>query len=73
MLAERHAKAQQLLQMVKQVMEAQQATNVFEFVASSETVLRNTLTMLGLPVPDPVPGSVFSNPDDDGLGSRGSR
>ncbi|WP_436758561.1 hypothetical protein [Streptosporangium sp. V21-05] len=61
MVNHRNADTERLLTLIGQVMNAQQSTNVYEFVVSSETVLRNTLTMMGLPVPDPGPGSLFSD------------
>ncbi|GAA1015167.1 hypothetical protein Aple_068180 [Acrocarpospora pleiomorpha] len=64
MLGERRDEAEAFLGMVQRVVEAQRAANVFDFVTSSETVMRNTLKMMGLPVPDLVPGSVFGDPDD---------
>ncbi|MFC4588939.1 hypothetical protein [Sphaerisporangium corydalis] len=60
MFAHRRQEAERLLTLVREIMTTQQSTNVYEFVVSSETVLRNTLTMMGIPVPDPDPESLFS-------------
>ncbi|GAB1823470.1 hypothetical protein [Herbidospora sp. RD11066] len=65
LLEQRKAEAERLLNVVKQVMDAQQATDVYEFTVRSETVMRKTLEMMGLPVPDPIPGSVFDHPEQD--------
>jgi hypothetical protein len=60
MLDYRKSEAADLLALVSQIMSAHQSTNVYDFVVSSETVLRNTLTMMGIPMPDPPPDSLFS-------------
>ncbi|GAA0398043.1 hypothetical protein Acor_34890 [Acrocarpospora corrugata] len=63
MLADRHKAAQELLERINRLVDAQQAANVFDFVQGSDTVLRRTLEMLGLPVPESARGSMFG-PDD---------
>ncbi|WP_182906533.1 hypothetical protein [Microbispora sp. H13382] len=70
MLQERQEEAQRLLDMVDNVMTAQQRADVYDFVVSSETVLRHTLKMMGIPVPDPAPDSLFAA---DGLTGGTSR
>ncbi|MFC6080419.1 hypothetical protein [Sphaerisporangium aureirubrum] len=60
MLDYRRNEASDLIALVSQIMSAHQSTNVYDFVVSSETVLRNTLTMMGIPMPDPPPDSLFS-------------
>lgn len=60
MLDHRKREAKDLLALVSQIMSAHQSTNVYDFVVSSETVLRNTLSMMGIAMPEPPPDSLFS-------------
>jgi len=62
MRAERREDAERLLQIVNSVINAQQTANVYDLVVSSETVLRNTLKMMGLDVPS---DTVFESLADD--------
>jgi hypothetical protein len=63
MLDDRKNEAEQLVGMVNRVVAAQQGMDIFDYVVSSETVLRNTLKMMGVPVPipDPGDGSLFTD------------
>ncbi|GLX93932.1 hypothetical protein [Herbidospora sp. NBRC 101105] len=65
LLEDRRSEAERLLDVIKNIIDAQQAADVYEFTVRSETVMRKTLEMMGLPVPDPVPGSIFNDPAKD--------
>ncbi|MBB4920731.1 hypothetical protein ACFY19_13350 [Streptosporangium saharense] len=54
MVEERRQDAQNFLDIVKQVVAAQQSVDVFDLVAASDGVLRIALERLGVPVPPPV-------------------
>lgn len=62
MREERREDANRLLEIVRSVVNAQQTANVYDLVVSSETVLRNTLEMMGLDVPS---DTVFESLADD--------
>ncbi|WP_061295803.1 hypothetical protein [Herbidospora cretacea] len=62
LLKNRREETERLLRVIREVMDAQQTTDVYEFTVRSETVMRKTLEMMGLPVPDPVAGSIFDEP-----------
>ncbi|MFD0888838.1 hypothetical protein ACFQ08_30245, partial [Streptosporangium algeriense] len=53
MVEERRQDAQNFLDVVKQVVAAQQSVDVFDLVAASDGVLRIALERLGVPVPPP--------------------
>ncbi|MER7208308.1 hypothetical protein [Streptosporangium sp. NPDC000239] len=53
MVEERRQDAQSFLDVVKQVVAAQQSVDVFDLVAASDGVLRIALERLGVPVPPP--------------------
>jgi hypothetical protein len=51
LVEQRQRGAQELLGNIDRIMQSYQAVDMLDFVASNETVLRNTLELLGLPVP----------------------
>jgi hypothetical protein len=44
--------ATELLTLIHKIIEAQQSADILDLVVKSETVLRETLKMMGIPVPD---------------------
>lgn len=42
--------------------------DLLEFAVASDSALRKTYELLGLPLPDPGPDSLFSGPGNDATG-----
>lgn len=60
MLNERRQEAVRLLETIDNMVAAQRTTNVYDLVIGSETVLRKTLDVLGIPVAPTPPDSPFA-------------
>jgi hypothetical protein len=52
-MKDRKKDANDLLLLINKIIEAQQSADILDLVVKSESVLRETLKMMGIPVPDP--------------------
>lgn len=58
-LTDRRKGAENLLGLINKIVEAQQSADILDLVVKSETVLRETLKMMGLPVPEIQEGTLI--------------
>ncbi|GAA5068536.1 hypothetical protein HNP84_008397 [Thermocatellispora tengchongensis] len=60
MVDHRREDAQRLLEMVEKIIAGHRITNAYEFMVDSETVLKRTLQMMGVPLPPAPPNGAAS-------------